>query len=306
MHLFKKIWRQQNVYKQTIVKNIMKKEGIILSLAVFIISFVFFGIVSSSDCALSVSLVNQDSYPAIPGDYVKLVFQVDGITDSSCGDLNFELLEKYPISFDGGTEKKVSLKSGTFVRDFSSHATIAYKVRVDSGALDGDNPIEVAFSNNGASTFFQSKEFNLYVKDTRADFEIYVKNFDFATNEITLEILNIAKVDVKSITAELMDTSELSIKGARTKIVGDLDSNEYTTTDFEISPKQTTIPLKIHYTDSAGFRRTAEESVSFVPGFFEGRKTDKKTTSSWTYIIWIVVVAGIAYFFYKRKKTKKK
>lgn len=275
-------------------------------LALILISLVSMNFISADNCELGVSLVSQDPYPAIPGDYVKLVFQVDGIEDPSCGDLTFQLLEKYPISLDNSTSGIVTLKSGTFIKSFASHATIAYKVRIDPDALDGETSVEVAFSNNGLTTFFQSKEFNLSVEDTRADFELYVKNLDFATNQVTLEILNIAKVDVKSITLEVLDAPKLVVKGARTRIVGDLDSNEYTTTEFEITPVDVVLPVRVHYTDSAGFRRSIDKSVTLQTSLFQDRKADEKSTSMSTYIIVLVIIVGVGYWYYKKRKNAKK
>ena len=233
----------------------MKKE-ISLNL-ILIVALLSTNFVSAADaCIPKIQLLNQDPYPAIPGDYVQLVFQISGITSSVCGDVSLELVNNYPISFDPGQESKVSLKSGTYVRDYSTHKLAAFKVRVDSDAVDGDNPIEVLLSK-GTSTGIESRQFNLNVKDTRADFEVYVRNLDFSTNILTLEVLNIAEADVKSITVEILDSPDLTVKGAKTKIIGDLDSNEYTSADFEIVPKDTTIPLKLSYTDSAGFRAIA-------------------------------------------------
>jgi hypothetical protein len=269
------------------------------------LSLMTLGLVSASDnCALSVSLLNQDPYPATPGEYVKLVFQVDGIQDSNCGDVQFELVEKYPIIFDPNATKKVSLKSGTFVRDYSSHLIVPFKVRVDDLALNGENPIEVRFSSiDQSSNSFLSKEFNLSIKEIQADFEIYVKDYDFTNDLINLEILNIGKSSVSAVTLEI-PSSNVSVKGSSTKIVGDLDSNEYTSADFEVSPIAGNIPIKIHYTDSAGIRRTTTTSVFFNPDSFSNRKADQKSTSKTPGIIGILVLAIVVYFWYKRKKKK--
>ena len=273
--------------------------GIIL---VLVLCFNFIS-AATAECNPTVQLLSQDSYPAIPGDYVKFVFQIDGISDSACGDITFELLNKYPIAFDPGQESKVSLKSGTFVKDYTTHKLVAYKVRVDQDAVDGDNPIEILLSK-GTSEGIESKEFNLFVEDTRADFEVYVKDLSFTTNILTLEVLNIAKVDVKSITIEVLDYPNLVIKGAKTKIIGDLDSNEYTTAEFEVKPTETTVPVKIFYTDSAGFRRSTEKNVTLIPSLFQERKADEKATPVTTYVVLVIVVIGIGYWLYKRRKAK--
>ena len=284
----------------------MKK--LVSTLVVLVLALFCFGssmAANTPTCDISVQLLSQDPYPAIPGDYVKLVFQIGGIADSSCGDVTFQLADKYPISFDPGQENKISFKSGTFVKDYSNHKTIAYKVRVDQDALDGESPIEVLYTK-GISPGFESKQFNLSVEDTRADFELYVKNFDFTTNIVTLELLNIAKVNVKSITLEILSAPNLTIKGAKTRIVGDLDSNEYTTTDFELVPADISIPVRIYYTDKAGFRRSVDKSVVLQTDLFQNRKADQKSTPITTYIVIAIVVILLGYWIYKKRKAKSK
>jgi hypothetical protein len=283
----------------------MKKViGLVLALA-FILFNVNFILATNTECNPTVQLLSQDPYPAIPGDYVKLVFQIEDISDSVCGDISFELVNKYPISFDPGQDSKVALKSGTYVKDYSTHKLVAFKVRVDSEAVDGDNPIEVLLSK-GTSTGIESKQFNLNVEDTRADFEVYVKNFDFNTNILSLEVLNIAKVDVKSIAIEMLDYPSLVVKGAKTKIIGDLDSNEYTSAEFEVKPSDTLIPVRIFYTDNAGFRRSIDKNVSLQTGLFTERKADEKATPITTYVVLAIVVIGIGYWLYKRRNKEAK
>jgi hypothetical protein len=278
----------------------MKRLVVIILVSFFLLAN---ALALESACDLTVQMLNQDPYPAVPGDYVKLVFQVDGLQSTGCGDVTFQLLEKYPIMFDNATEKIISLKSGTFVRSFSSHATIAYKVRVDENALDGDNPIEVAYSTKGSNSFSQSKEFNLSVEDVRANFEVYVKSFDATTNDVTFEILNIAKSSVSAVTMELGDVENLKVYGSRTRIVGDLDSNEYTTSDFTIAPTKMEIPINVLYTDTAGIRRSTNAVVKFNPEDFAA--VAQKSSPTKYYIIGIIVIA-LAYWLYRRNKNAAK
>ncbi len=277
------------------------KRGILVLVVLFFISIVS---AANPSCSLSVSLLNQDPYPAVPGEYVKLVFQVDGLSDPSCGMVTFELLNQYPLIFDPNQSTITTINSGTFAQDFSSHYLATYKVRVDSLAVDGENPIKVRYANSQSSSSL-SKEFNLTTGDIRASFEVYVKNFDFTVNDINLEVLNVGKSKVEAVTLELKDSANLTVKGPNTKIIGDLDSNEYTTADFEVSPVKSIIPITIHYTDSAGIRRTTESSVSFNPEFFIGRKADQKSSSKTPWIIGIIILAAIVYFWNKRRKKKR-
>ena len=109
---------------------------------------------------------------------------------------------------------------------------LPYKLRIDENALDGENPIEVYYSNKNCFKWL-IKEFDITVQDTRADFEVYVKDYDYITKELTFEILNIAETDVEALTIEIPKQDNIDIKGANRIVVGDLDSNEYTTADFE-------------------------------------------------------------------------
>lgn len=250
-------------------------------------------------------MINQDPYPAVPGDYVKIVFQLKGVENSECGDVSFSLLEKYPISFDPGAESAIKISAGTFTKDYQSFLMVPYKVRVDENALDGDNPIEVSFSSSIGKGSYRTKQFDLNIEDVKADFEIFVKNYDYLTNILTLEILNIADSDIEALILEIPKQEGIIIKGASKNILGDLDSNEYTTADFEAIPQEGDIQTVIYYTDKTGTRRTLEKIVSFDPSYFQERKADEKTTSKWIYILSTALVLFAVYYVYKIRKKKK-
>ena len=280
----------------------MKRGLLISTVLVLIFSMLF---VSSEACNLGISLINQDPYPAIPGDYVKLVFQIEGVSNPQCGKIEFELLEQYPLVFDPNFNSIVTADSGIYHRDYNSFLIAPYKVRIDESALEGDTPIEVQYKY-GTNTAYLTKEFNINIEDTRADFEIYVKDYNPTTKEITFEILNIAEVDIEALTLEIPKQDNIEVKGSKINIVGDLDSNEYTTASFEAVPKEGEINLLVSYTDSINERRTLEKNVLFEPEYFQDRNGDQKSISIWFYLFWILVIALVIYYFYKRAKKKRK
>ena len=283
----------------------MKKSLVIISL--MILSSMLIGFVSAEVCNLQASLVNQDPYPAVQGDYVKLLFRLDGVAEASCGLIDFTLLEKYPVSFDKGTENTFSVNAGTFTKDHPSFLMIPYKVRVDSNALDGGNPIEVSFSSNAGtpSEVVYLKQFDIEVKDVRVGFEVLVKDYNVNTKIFTLEVLNIGEADVQALTLEIPQQENIKIRGSNVNILGDIDSNEYTTTDFELASGKGEITLNIKYTDETGARREITKTVNFNPENFNGKAADQKSVSIWTYIIVILIVGGIVFWFYRRHQKKK-
>ncbi|MCX6750865.1 MAG: hypothetical protein NTZ83_05385 [Candidatus Pacearchaeota archaeon] len=280
------------------------KKSTIAGFVVLLVIFYIFGIVTAAEpCDITISLINQDPYPAIPGDYVKVVFQIDGIQNSACKVVTFGVKEDYPIHLDPNVQNPITINSGIYEKNYGSFYLAPYKLRLDENALDGDNPIEVYYSNSGASNVI--KEFDITVEDIRADFEIHVKNYDYTTRELTFEILNIAEADVQALTLEIPKQEGIEIKGANRIVVGDLDSNEYTTADFEaILPEgQTNINLNVIYTDSINTRRELQKVVDFDSSYFIDRTKDQKKQPYWLYIL---IVAVIAFFVWRRISKKKR
>jgi len=279
----------------------MKKE---ILFGILFLSLV--GLVSAGPCNLQVSLLNQDPYPAVPGDYVKLVFQIQGVENPLCGMVSFKLLEKFPIEFDPGTNSEVSINAGTYTRDHSSYLMAPYKVRVNENALDGENPIEAEFSyrSEEGTEAHQTKKFDLNVENVKANFEVFVKDYNSATRMVTFEILNIASNNVEALTVEIPKQDNIEVKGSNINIVGDLDSNEYTSTDFEAILQNGEIQLKIYYTDEIGERRSIEETVLFDASYFQGRVSQQKSTPWLIYLIILVVVFLIIRWWWKRHKKK--
>ena len=250
---------------------------------------------------LDVSLINQDPYPAIPGDYVKVVFQIDGIENPECGIIEFEVKEDFPISLDPRAENKIIINSGIYERKYSSFYVAPYQLRIDEDAIEGDNPIEISYTMFSTEIL---KEFNIYVEDARADFEIYVKDYNYNTEELTLEILNIENVDVEALTIEIPKQEIIQVKGANRVVVGDLDSNEYTTADFKSIIEDGEINVKIIYTDSTNTRRTLEKTITFDSEYFVGL-TAKKKKPIWPYILIVLVIAWFVWRQMKKAKKKK-
>lgn len=271
---------------------------VVLSTLLFTLSFA-----AAEVCDLSVSLINQDPYPAIQGDYVKVVFQIDGLENTECGTVTFGIKEDYPISLDPSIQNPIIINSGTYQRNYGSFYLAPYKLRIDENALDGENPIEVHYSTKTSSNIIET--FDINVEDTRADFEVHIKNYDYETKELTFEILNIEKVDVEALTIEIPKQENIEIKGTNRIVVGDLDSNEYTSADFEaILPEgEIKINIRIFYTDTINVRRELQKVIDFDSSYFTERNKTKISQPYWLYILVILIVS---FFVWKRIKKKKR
>jgi hypothetical protein len=277
----------------------MKKGVMLLFLLVF--SMV---VVSAEACDLSVSLLNQDPYPAVPGDYVKVVFQISGLESDECGNIEFSLLEEYPLEFDPGERGLRKFSDVDYIKDYQSTIQIPFEVRIDADAVDGANPIEVSVQNNNDAPILET--FDLEVDDVRADFEVYVKDYDFKTHELTLEVLNIEKADVEALTISIPKQVNIVVKGPNRVVVGDLDSNEYTTADFEATVRDGEITVDLTYSDTINVRRTTTKKIQFDSEYFQDRIADQKSISMGVYIFWGVVILLVIWWIVKKITKKKK
>jgi len=276
----------------------MKKDATLILLLLLSIGL------TSAACDLDVALLNQDPYPAVPGDYVKLVFQVEGLDSPDCDDITFNLLADYPIEFNPDETGLRTFKKVDYIKDYESNLLIPYEVRINKDALDGTNPVEIRVQSKHSAPL--SKTFDIEVDDVRAAFEIYVKDYSYATNEITLEVLNIEESDIEALTIEIPKQNGISVKGPSRVVVGDLDSNEYTSADFEASLSDGEFKVNLIYSDTINTRRTVEKTVTFDSSYFTDRKADQKTTGMGTYAFYAVIVVIVGYWIYRKRKKSRK
>jgi hypothetical protein len=278
------------------------KKSLLIILSIFTI-FLLGGLVSAERCNLNVSIINQDPYPANPGEYVKVVFQIDGLENPECGTVTFQVKEEFPFSLKPGTENPIEIRSGTYNRKFSSFYIAPYEILVDKDAIDGDTPIEVSYSSNAVEKL---KEFDINIENTQVDFEIYIKDYNPSTKELTFEILNIEDNDIEALSIEIPKQVNIEVKGANRKVIGDLDSNEYTTAEFEATPKDGKIELKIIYTDIINVRREITKEVMYDSSYFEQRNGQDKKQPIWAYVLGALVIVFIVWNRVRKAKKKKK
>ena len=279
----------------------MKKVILFLQISAFLL---IINLASASECDLSVSLVNQDPYPAIPGEYVKVVFQVEGVANPTCEGTNLELIETYPFSLDFGQSTTTKINSETFVRNYENYLLAPYKLRVDKNAIDGDNQIEIFFSGGNQQSSYLSKFFDINIEDSRSDFEVFVENYDYSTKILTLEILNMGKKDVEALTVEIPIQKNIIIKGNNYNIVGSLDKNEDTTFTYEATPTNGEINLTIYYNDEVDVRRTLQKKIHYDSSFFTNRKADEKQTPIKIYFTIGIIVFILIIWIIKKRNHK--
>jgi hypothetical protein len=264
------------------------------------------GVLALGGCYINATLVNQDPYPATPGDYVDVVFQLDGVEDPDCKGASFRVIPEYPFFLDIGDDGIRVLPSSTFIYNQKTAWMIPYRLRIDEDALDGFNEVKVGYSPGYfPETSFYEGNFDINIEDVIVDFEVSIKDYDSLTNELTLEILNTGENDVEALTIEIPEQDNIVVKKTSRNIVGSLDSNEDTTFDFIAIPQEGEIQLQILYTDEINVRRSLTKTTYFDPAYFPIEK-GRLSSLTISLIVTIVLLISLIVIWRKYKKKKRK
>jgi hypothetical protein len=283
----------------------MKQKNYIM-LAVFATAILFsIGVASAiGGCDLKASLVNQDPIHAVPGEYVRVVFQLTGLDNPACGDVTFKVMQDYPFSLDPGVDPAVTLRGVTYTSSYNSQATIPYDLRVDKDALDNNYTLRVFYGIGIANPSLIEGDFSISVENVKSDFDVFVQNYVPSTKTLTFDILNTGKNNVEALTIEIPGQSSFAVTGSTKSIVGSLDANQDSTFTFTGAPKKGDINMTIAYNDANGIRRTVTKSASFDPVYFP-TTVASSGLSVWFYIVLIIVLVFVVRWAW-RKFSKKK
>lgn len=276
----------------------MKRGILFIFLFLFSLNFIL-----ASACNLDISLLNQEPYPAVPGETVKIVFQVDGISSNDCGDISLRIVENFPFILDPSSQSSYTIKSGTFTKDYQSYFMAPFTLKINEDANDGLNKLEIKYQTiNSDLTSYILKSFNIEVKDVKADFDIFVRDYNLQTNQMIFEILNIANSDIRAVMVEIPSQEGLEIIGTNKQNIGDLYSKEDATANLKLKTEKDYINLIIHYSDLTNTRRSVEKRVEFKKENFSYSDV-KESNNSW--IIFVILILG-GFIFYKYRKNKKR
>lgn len=267
----------------------------------------------SAACILNAQLINQDPYPASPGQSVKVVFQINGVSNPQCKNLVVKLPEKYPFTLDPGQTGEYVIGSGIYKEDFSQFFLATYNLRVDENALDGNQSIELLYSYlSGDQAVFLSQKFNISIQDVVSDFEVHVDSYSFDTDKLSLILLNVGKNDADAVSVDLLNQEGVQVIGSKRDIVGKISSSQDDVASFDVVLSDVDkIMIRISYTDKAGARRFVDKEVEFDETPFKLVAGSEKSgglgsgTSFFIGLLIPIIGYGI-YYYYKKKKMKNK
>ncbi len=283
---------------------------------------------------LTLEVVSEDSaeiiyinqIELIPGKKTELQFTINNVGSAHLTDLTFSWSNEDEVILSVGSDNTKYIQS----LDVGESKILGYNVMADSSADAGLYKLDLSLIYNDPITNEQNivnTIAGIYVGG-ETDFEIaYSDNSD---GEMAFTIANIGSNDATSVSIKVQDQQGVSIIGASSNIIGNLNKGDYTVATFEIQTNVEEIDLGISYTDTTGERVSITKSVSTGSSSnnLVGEDSEDTKMSSgrgsggmgamtsgvnnlipiikWSVIIIVVLVVGLIGFKIYKKKHKGK
>ncbi len=134
-------------------------------------------------------------------------------------------------------------------------AEIRFTLLVDAQAQTGvyNIPLKISGMNYSASDSMGVGVAGI------TDFEL---SYQESGSSFLLSVSNIGVNPAKAVSVEIPSQNSFSISGSSTQVIGNLNSGDYTSANFQVSQMgRSDMAIKIQYTDAGGVRRSIEKKL---------------------------------------------
>ncbi|MFC1752660.1 COG1361 S-layer family protein [Thermoproteota archaeon] len=285
--------------------------------------------VQTIDAALSIESVTTTPEKMAPGNPAKLDITIKNLADSYMTDITFKLdltftqyldyvttitdtamyYEALPFApLNSSTEQRISQiapgKTATITYDLMTYpdaTSRVYKVPIIMTFYD---EVEEQYIKNDVIGIVVGDEPEMDVVLESSD--VYSKN---TAGAISIKFVNRGITDIKFLNVKLQSSEEYEITSADLDYVGNVDSDDYESADFDIFLKEPAtdkvkLPISVMYKDSNNNDYSKDVELELKLLSEKERGVEKK--SSMGLIIFVVIIIVVGWLLYKRWEKKKK
>jgi len=270
-------------------------------------------LIQTQDANIQVSTLSTIPERIAPGQPSKLFLEITNLADTTLKHLNvdFDFTETKISPINGVNEQTITtLVSG-------DKANFSFEIIADGDApsFPVKVPLTVNFFDHLGQEFTKNYTASILVYEKPA-FLITVEettvNKAKSVGEVVIGISNIGTSELKFVRVQILPSEKYEILSAQELYLGNLESDDFQTAEFDIFPntkKELQLHAIIKYKDTYN-NEFGKEEVLLIPLYSGGdlkkyNLVEKK--SKLGMIFFIIILFGIAWFFYRRweKKIKK-
>lgn len=252
----------------------IKNIGIVSSifLALLFISNPGFALLTSN---LQIRLLRYEPFPAEPGSYVRIWFNIENNGLLSAKNVEIQLLQKYPFFLDE-KENATRYLGEILPKD---NAIVDYLIRVAPDAIEGRNNITIRFRER-ESEIWNEKSIEIYVKYSHPT--VSIENIRITPTfiepgksaNLSIMLKNIGESDIRNVITRI-DLSNQAIamnNDVNEKIIKYIKGNDSKEISFNILSYPNAscgfykIPILIKYSDYLGNEYSKEYFITFIVG----------------------------------------
>lgn len=256
-----------------------------------------------------------DPYPAEPGQIMTLWVAVQNFGNKKVDNAYLKVVPEYPFSIPKGNGIVDVGRIASFGERLAE-----YDLVVDEDAIEGIYSFDVQHCSDEDCNYVLRKiEVDISVRTggsprIRVGLEDTETFWSGKSGEVTLNIVNRGKLDIKFLTLTLLPSEDYEILSPEQVYIGELESDDFETADFKIFVEEglaksdtvyVDLPVKVEYTDSNNRDYDSQQQVRMKVYSQKDLKrfglTQSKSSSS-SYIIVLLLIAGAGYWWWKKKK----
>tara|TARA_Y100000034_G_scaffold44576_1_gene54712 strand:+ start:7539 stop:8825 length:1287 start_codon:yes stop_codon:yes gene_type:complete len=270
--------------------------------------------IQTEDAIVLIKEVKTEPETISQGQEAKINFKLENIADSLIRDISINLdlsSSDMPISpLSTGSEKKIkTIKPGEEAEmsfDIITLATAESQIH--------KLPLTLTYSDEIGKNYSKTDIVSIIIS-SHPDLTYNVDSTDilFAgqPGTATLKIVNKGTEDIKFLNIMLKDSDDFVKLSNDDIYVGNIDSDDYETADFDLyiekKVKNLELPLTVEYRDS--INREYKEEIKVPITLYKAGDAKKYNlisgngTAGW---IVMILIVGVGFYFYRRYKKRKK
>lgn len=266
--------------------------------------------VRTADALLIISSI--DPGKIIQGKIVPVTIGFKNLGDSWLRNIRVKLnLDGIPIApIDSSNEKVIRKIMG------NSEKELTFKLMAEGDAKSNiyKIPIELRYLDNVGTRYTSNISIGLII-GSMPDLSVVIDSTNIYSSlkkgEVTIKFVNKGSADIKFLNVKLMESGGYDIISSDEVYIGNVDSDDYETAEFELFVKKTKekeidVPLKITYNDANNkeYIKDVKLKLRLYSASEAKRYGLVKGNGKVGFVIIIVIVVG-GFFFYRRWKKKK-